>query len=120
MKQSGDMHIVEPEHIRRVLRTTRDARLARRLMAVLEVLEGERPEKVAQTLGGSRRTVYRWLGRLAEAETPDVLADKPRSGRPPVLPGQALRRLRHLLESKPEKFGFFSTEWTEAMLRAEL
>lgn len=108
------------ESVRWAMRQTQDARLARRLMAVLQVLEGESPERVAERMGVSRRAVYGWLSRPARQGRPEALADKPRSGRPPLLSAARLRRLKHLLSRSPEDFGLFCTDWTVSTLRAQL
>ncbi|MBF5046138.1 MULTISPECIES: helix-turn-helix domain-containing protein [Myxococcaceae] len=108
------------ERVRRMMRGTPDARLARRLVAVLQVLEGERPGRVATLMGVSRSTVHGWLRRLWRAQKPEALADRVRSGRPPLLQAAQRRRLQQLLARSPEDFGFFCTGWTVATLRAQL
>ncbi|MBN1210037.1 MAG: helix-turn-helix domain-containing protein [Myxococcaceae bacterium] len=52
--------------MRRAIRQTRDARLARRLMAVLQVLDGTSPQQVARLMGVSPRSVYGWVKRLSQ------------------------------------------------------
>lgn len=108
------------ERVRWAMRTTQDARLARRLMAVLQVLEGESAGRVAERMGVSRRAVYGWLERLGRDGQPEALADEPRSGRPPRLSPKQLRRLGQLLTHSPLAFGLCCTEWTVATLRAQL
>jgi transposase len=108
------------EHVRRAIRQTRDARLARRLMAVLQVLDGESPQQVAKLMGVSPRSVYGWVKRLSQEGHAEALADKPRSGRPPLLSARQLKHLRWLLSHSPQGFGFFCTEWTVTVLRAQL
>lgn len=109
------------ERVRRVMRRTSDARLARRLMAVLQVLEGAPPGRAARLMGVSRRSVYGWLERLRHAAgRPEALADAARTGRPALLSASQRRRLGQLLQHAPEDFGFFCTDWTVATLRAQL
>lgn len=112
--------LAQHESVRWAMRHTQDARLARRLMAVLHVLEGDSPEEVARLMGVSPRAVYGWLRTFAQHGRPEALADKARSGRPPLLSSSMLRRLQHLLSRSPEDFGFFCTEWTVAVLAAQL
>jgi transposase len=111
---------VEQEQVRGVIRRTRDARLARRLMAVLQVLDGASPQQVARLMGVSRRSVYGWVQRLSQQGDPEALADRARSGRPPLLSARELKHLRWLLARPPQQFGFVCTEWTMAVLRAQL
>jgi transposase len=111
---------VGQQHVRRVLRRTRDARLARRLMAVLQVLGGASPQEVARLMGVSPRSVYGWVRRLSQQGHAEALADRPRSGRPPLLSARELKHLRWLLSRSPQEFGLFCTEWTTAVLRAQL
>jgi transposase len=108
------------EHVRRAIRQTRDARLARRLMAVLQVLDGTSPQQVARLMGVSPRSVYGWVKRLSQEGRAQALADRPRSGRPPLLSARELKHLRWLLSHSPQEFGFWCTEWTVAVLRAQL
>jgi transposase len=108
------------EHVRRAIRQTRDARLARRLMAVLQVLDGTSPQQVAKRMGVSPRSVYGWVERLSQEGHAEALADRPRNGRPRLLSARELKHLRWLLSRSPEQFGFLCTEWTVAVLRAQL
>src|SRR4051794_16001139 len=108
------------EQVRRAIHQTRDARLARRLLAVLQVLDGASPQQVARLLGVSRRSVYGWVKRLSQQGHAEALADRARSGRPPLLSARELKHLRWLLSHSPQEFGFFCTEWTVAVLRAQL
>lgn len=111
---------VGQEQVRRAIRRTHDARLARRLMAVLQVLDGASPQRVARLMGVSRRSVYGWVRRLSQQGDPEALADRPRSGRPPLLSARELKHLQWLLTRSPQQFGFVCTEWTTAVLRAQL
>jgi hypothetical protein len=70
------------ERLRSLAATTHDARLCRRALAVLRVLEGEPVTHVASWVGTDRRTVHRWVGRLTEAADVAALADRPGRGRP--------------------------------------
>ena len=63
---------------------------AGRERAVKRVLEGEKVRDVAQSLGVSRRTIYKWVRRWKE-EGPAGLED--RSSRPHHIPGKTSRGL---------------------------
>jgi transposase len=89
-------------------------------MAVLQVLGGASPQQVARLMGVSRGSVYGWLRRLSQQGEAEALADRERSGRPPLLSTRELKHLRWLLSHSPQEFGFFCTEWTVAVLRTQL
>lgn len=82
------MH-VEPHHtvaeLRQLIRREKHAVLARRLQAVLGVLEGHRPEDLAARVPASARSVRTWVTRY-NAEGVAGLPDRPGRGRKPPLP----------------------------------
>jgi len=65
------------------LRSTRDARVYRRTLAVLEVASGEAVASVACRLRVTPRVVYHWVAAYARAHSPAALADHDRPGRQP-------------------------------------
>src|SRR2546423_15370333 len=74
--------------LRREARRCRDARAARRMLALALVLEGASREEAARAAGMDRQTLRDWVHRY-NAEGPAGLRDRPRSGRRPRLtPGQ--------------------------------
>lgn len=103
-----------------VLHRTCDARLYRRVLAILEVSRGISVEEVAQTLGVTRQSVYNWLSRLDSKECKVSLTDRPRSGRPRVLPEQLQVWLKDLMGQRPEARGYFANQWTVPLLQEEL
>lgn len=85
---------------RRRLRTARkhakNARLFRRLQAVLLVGEGRPVIAVADTVAASRRSVHYWCAAYTRRRRDPVvqaLGEKPRRGRRPVLPALSRERL---------------------------
>ncbi|MFL5350850.1 MAG: helix-turn-helix domain-containing protein, partial [Hyalangium sp.] len=48
----------ERERVRRAMQRTKDARLARRLLAILQVIEGQSVSSVARVMGFSRRALH--------------------------------------------------------------
>ena len=70
------------ERLRRQLVETRELRLYRRTLAILEADRGRSVAAIAQMLGVSRQTVHNWLAAFAQTPPPASLADAPRSGRP--------------------------------------
>ncbi len=103
-----------------LLHQTCDARLYRRVLAVLEVSRGISVEEVAQTLGVTRQSVYNWLSRIDSKECKVALTDRPRSGRPRLLPEQRQAWLKDLMRQRPEARGYFANQWTVPLLQEEL
>jgi transposase len=97
-----------------------DARLFRRLQAVLLVARGRRFREVAQITGLGHRSVYRLVGRYLKAHRVGSLADESRSGRPLEAPEikrpQILEELRH----SPVELGYRTNVWTVATLAHRL
>lgn len=107
--------------LQRQLRTTHDARLYRRTLAVLEVSRGEPVAAVASRLGVTPRAIYYWLWTYAQAHDPAALLDGDRPGRPTLLTEADRDRLRDLLLSRsPQELSYFATEWTVPLLRDHL
>src|SRR3954462_14778852 len=77
--------------LRREAARCRDARAARRMLALALVLEGASREEAARAAGMDRQTLRDWVHRY-NAEGLAGLSDRPRSGRRPRLsPGQGPR-----------------------------
>jgi transposase len=107
-------------HLERQLRSTRDARVYRRTLAVLDVAQGEPVAAVAGRLRVTPRAVYRWVVIYSRDHAPDVLADRPRSGRPRLLTPSGREFLRELLGRSPQEMGYFAAQWTVPLLREHL
>src|SRR4051812_7128603 len=102
--------------LERQLRSTDDARLYRRTLAVLEVASGEPVASVASRLRVTPRSVYHWLDAYARSRNPDALAEGDRSGRPSLLSGPHRELLRDLLARCPQDLGYPNTAWTVPLL----
>ena len=99
---------------------TRDARLYRRTLAVLEVARGRPVAHVAAELGVTRQSVHHWLDAYRRAGDPRALADADRPGRP-ALGGAGLGRLlRAALAEAPDCLGYPAANWTVPLLREYL
>jgi len=91
-----------------------------RIQALLWLAAGEPPERIADLLGVSRRSVYYWAERFQQRQGLDLadrLADAPRSGRPPTASGVIDPLLAAIIDQDPREFGYRSTGWTNALLR---
>jgi len=94
-----------------------------RIQALLWLAAGEPPDRIADLLDVSRRTIYYWAERFRERpelDLPDRLADAPRSGRPPTACGVIDPLLAAVIDQDPRKLGYQSTGWTNALLRRYL
>lgn len=110
----------ERRQLRRQLQQTRDARLYRRLLAVLECDRGTPPGTVAELLGVSRQSVYNWIARFWECGDASKLRDAPHPGRPARANDVFDLLLQTLLMLSPERFGYHATHWTVRLLRDQV
>src|SRR5258707_3451069 len=102
------------------LRSTHDARVYRRTLAVLEVASGQSVGSVASRLRVTPRTVYHWLAAYARDRDPAALADGDRSGRPTLLDQPQREQLLELLGKSPQDLGYPDTTWTVPLLGRHL
>jgi transposase len=102
------------------LKDTRDARLYRRTLAVLEVRRGRPVAQVAEAWGVTPRSVYNWLDAYARDRDPAALRDGRRPGRPSSWSGGGRRLLRDLLGQSPQRLGYHAADWTVPLLRDHL
>ncbi len=102
-------------HLQAEAKRARDARVARRLLALMWLAEGMSAREVAQRLGVGRWTVYRWV-RWWQERQPEPLGarmrDRKRSGRPACLREAVAQRLPALLVQDPRTLGYRHTTWT--------
>jgi transposase len=105
------------DRLRRAWRTTDDAALCRRIAAVLDVDGGEPMARVAERFGISRRSVSNWIDRVAEGTGPEVLIDRPRSGRPRIWTGEIQDLVRECLKWQPDSLGYQAVGWTVPLLQ---
>jgi transposase len=102
------------------LRTTRDAGLYRRTMAILEAADGRPISEVARLVRTSRRSVHYWIESYERARDPACLADH-RGGNHPTLWTEELQAALHAsLERRPDQFGYQAVEWTVPLLGEHL
>jgi transposase len=106
--------------LQRQLTDTRDARVYRRTLAVLEASRGEPIARIAQTLGVTRQSVYNWIEAYAGASDPGALCDEDRPGRPSLWTDDLRARLGNLFEQSPDQLGYFAVNWTVPLLQEQL
>jgi transposase len=98
------------------LKTTGDARVYQRTLAILEIARGRPVAEIAQMLRVTRQIVYRWIALYVESHDPDALVDRKRLGRPPIWSDDADGILRSALAHSPTQFGFRAVSWTVPLL----
>jgi len=88
-----------------------------RMRAVQQVLDGKKPEDVADAYGMNHRTIYRWLEKYHYGGW-DALKAKPVPGRPPKLTASQMKWLANLVREKnPRQLSFPFALWTLSMVR---
>jgi transposase len=110
----------ERRKLRQQLHDTNDARLYRRLLAVLEIDQGKPVSEVARLLRVSHQSVYNWIDRFGQGRQAALLADQDRSGRPTLWTEERVAWLRALLASSPDRWGYFANDWTIPLLQEQL
>lgn len=90
-----------PAQVRLAAGRTRDARGARRMLAIALVLEGVDRKTAAETCGMDRQTLRDWVHRY-NAEGLTGLANRPSSGRRPRLSAEQKAELATWVESGPD------------------
>ena len=87
--------------LRRLARSCRDSRQTRRLLALAAVYAGMSREAAAAVGGMDRQTLRDWVHRF-NAEGPDGLSDRPRSGMPRRLSKAQMLELAEIVETGPD------------------
>src|SRR5881398_4047575 len=103
--------------LRREAARCRDARAARRMLALALVLEGSSREEAARAAGTDRQTLRDWVHRY-NAEGLAGLRDRPRSGRKPRLTPEQEAELAAAVERGPDPERDGVVRWRRVDLRA--
>src|SRR5262249_16789450 len=103
--------------LRRQLKDTRDARLYRRTLAILDIDRGRSVHDVATALDVEPRTSYYWIEAYLRGHDPAALADAERPGRPSLWAEGLGRRLRSAMALSPQDLGYPSADWTVPLLQ---
>lgn len=106
--------------LERALPVAREARLYRRIEAVLLVAEGQPISEAARHVRATRFSVRGWIERYLAAHDAAALADRPRPGRPHSAPRLTPCRLAAALARDPRSCGYQATSWTVPLLRQYL
>lgn len=105
----------ESRQLRQIRDHAASARMLKRAVCLLMSASGEPAAGIAGVTGLSRDAITdirrRWRKRRLRS-----LADRPRSGRPPVITDEYRRQLRRALRAGPLACGFVFTVWSIARL----
>ena len=104
----GDIPAAE---LRRLARLEGDGRVACRLLALANALDGMSRERAAKQAGLDRQTLRDWVVRF-NAEGVGGLRDRPRSGRPPFLSEGQMATFKALLLRGPNPEHDGVSSWT--------
>ena len=114
----------ERVRLRGAMKQATSARLYRRLQAVFLAGEGHSATQVAAITGSSARSVQYWCATWrrskAHRQPQKALAEKPRLGRPPVVPTLDRTRLLAEMARDPLALGYAATHWTVPLLAGHL
>src|ERR1051326_7097822 len=102
------------------LQQTPDARVYRRTLALLEYNRGRTLTEIALSLCVTRRSIHNWIAAYEQSHAPHVLADALRSGRPRLWSAEQQALLRTLLETSPDRLGYFAVNWTVPLLQEQI
>ena len=93
-------------------------RAVQRAWMVLAAADGQPNAQIAESLGMHLDTVRTWRGRFA-AEGMKGLADRPRSGRPPLFTAAVRAEVKALACSLPAELGLPLSRWSSTDLAQE-
>src|SRR4051812_27250390 len=92
--------------LERQLRTTPDAGLFRRTLAVLEAADGRSIAEMARLLRTSRVSIYHWIESYDRARDPACLADSRGGNHPSVWTEELQAALAASLGERPDHLGY--------------
>ena len=118
--QWEDLHVANLRtRLHDSLNGSRDQRYLYRLVSLLLMAEGIAPQRLAEMLGESDRTLERWR-RLYLEEGVDALREESSPGRPPKLSRDQLASLRSELARPPRLLGYDADRWRGRLLQEHL
>lgn len=108
---------LDQRRLARAMRGASDARVYRRIAAVLAVADGRSVAESARQFRVERTTVHRWVATYLASRDPGRLAEGEHAGRPPSADISA-RQLAGILRRDPRRCGYRATPWTVDLLAA--
>lgn len=117
MTKRGEKLIgVDEEQLREQLRTERDPKAIKRLVAALEYKSGLSPANIQQKYGWHEQTVYDWLDMVAERDA-SALGDLPRGGSDSRLTDNQWEKLTATPRASPSGAGVDAPAWRPPLVR---
>jgi transposase len=113
-----DQH--DRRRLARALERTVEARIFRRVQAVLLVARGWAIAEVARITGARPGAIYDWVQRYLRTHQVASLEDAPRSGRPHTAARITDARIRREFRRDPLRLGYNATGWTVPLLATHL
>src|SRR3954449_7443453 len=98
------------------LKTAREARVYRRVEALLLVAQGQTVAEAARCCHVDRSSVHRWLGQYNAGREATALADRAPRSRSGQSSRLTPRRLAAALARDPRRCGYQATSWTVPLL----
>jgi transposase len=122
MERHGVRHLTARERrkLEETSRTTKDVRVIRLSMAILHIDDGDHPEPVADVLGVSQMSNYRWIDRYNRDRSAESRWDRPRSRRPPLMATISDEQFDQLVEQSPLSLEYMAFAWTVPLLRGHI
>ena len=105
--------------LRALARREKDAKVARRLLALAAVLDGVSREAAARSAGMDRQTLRDWVHRY-NAGGPDALADRKAPGQPPALNPEQTAQLAEWVRTGPDPASDGVVRWRRQDLAARI
>jgi transposase len=102
------------------LSTTDDASYYRRLLAILQLDQGQSLVAVADALGVTRQSVYNWARAFQRSPRPATLEDHYGVGRPSLWTAELGELLRSCFRQRPDALGYAAVNWTVPVLQEHL
>ena len=106
--------------LRKIARSSTNARQVRRVQALLWLHEKHTASAVAQRLGMSWRTIQRWKRQYQDQVQDSVLVriqEGHHTGRLPQQLKLARKEIERVWQRDPRRYGFRARNWTVPMLR---
>jgi transposase len=108
------------QRLSKALTEVTEARVFRRIQAVLLVAEGRLPAEVAHLTGLNLQSVYNQLRRYLRSHRVESLFDRPHTGRPLTASNLTEAQILRALRRSPLKLGYRTNVWTVETLAHHL
>jgi transposase len=107
----------ERRRLRAELIRSRDARVYRRALAILEHDRGRPVVGISEALGVDRRSVYRWIETFRRSRSPKSLRGRRRPGRRRRWRSDCSDWLARLMTNRPTALGYPHANWTVPLIQ---